>query len=47
MGYLGDRWHVPGDHAQGLIVGYGAPAEHAYAGALDALTRVLRTAQGN
>lgn len=43
LGYLGDRWHEPGDHPQGIIVGYGTPYEHAYPAALDALANVLRT----
>ncbi|GGO70044.1 hypothetical protein [Nonomuraea cavernae] len=42
VGHLGDRWHAPGDHPQGIIVGYGTPSEHTYPAAVDALTHVLR-----
>jgi GntR family transcriptional regulator/MocR family aminotransferase len=38
---LGPHWHTPGDHPQGLIVGYGTPGEGAYPAALEALVRVL------
>ncbi|MDH2426608.1 PLP-dependent aminotransferase family protein [Sphaerisporangium sp. TRM90804] len=38
---LGPSWHHPGDHPQGLVVGYATPPEHAYPAALDALTEVL------
>jgi GntR family transcriptional regulator/MocR family aminotransferase len=41
LGRLGDRWHTPGPHPQGLVIGYGTPPEHAYPAALDALARVL------
>ena len=43
VGHLGDRWHIPGDHAQGIIVGYGTPSGHAYPAALDVLAHVLST----
>ncbi|WP_433375120.1 PLP-dependent aminotransferase family protein [Streptosporangium sp. CA-115845] len=43
VGHLGDRWHAPGDHPQGIIVGYGTPSEHAYPAAVDALAHVLHT----
>ncbi|MBO2454146.1 PLP-dependent aminotransferase family protein [Actinomadura barringtoniae] len=46
VGRLGDRWHEPGDHPQGLVVGYATPAEHAYAAALDALAGSLAAAAG-
>ena len=41
IGHLGDRWHSPGHHPQGLIIGYGTPPDHAYPAALGALTQVL------
>jgi GntR family transcriptional regulator/MocR family aminotransferase len=41
VGYLGDRWQQPGHHRQGIVIGYGTPADHAYAGALDALVRTI------
>ncbi|MEU4803864.1 PLP-dependent aminotransferase family protein [Actinosynnema sp. NPDC023587] len=44
FGRLGDHRHHPDPTApQGLIIGYGTPAEHAYRPALRALARVLRT----
>jgi len=42
VGALGTHWHEPGDHPQGLVVGYGTPREGAYPAALDTLARVLR-----
>jgi len=42
LGELGSHWHSPGDHPQGLVVGYGTPREGAYPAALDTLARVLR-----
>ncbi|GAA1866017.1 MocR-like pyridoxine biosynthesis transcription factor PdxR [Asanoa iriomotensis] len=42
LGDLGSHWHAPGDHPQGLIVGYGTPSESRYPAALDVLARVLR-----
>jgi GntR family transcriptional regulator/MocR family aminotransferase len=42
---LGGHWHRPGpDHPQGIIVGFGAPAEGAYPAAVDTLVQVLRAA---
>ncbi|WP_163505841.1 PLP-dependent aminotransferase family protein [Fodinicola acaciae] len=41
VGFLGDRWHSRGDRPEGLVVGYGTPAEHAYPAALDALSQAL------
>jgi GntR family transcriptional regulator/MocR family aminotransferase len=41
LGYLGELWHAPGPHPQGVIVGYGTPPEHRYPPALDALARVI------
>lgn len=41
VGRLGDRWHVPGDHPRGILVGFGTPSDHAYPAAVDALSRVL------
>ncbi|WP_433274036.1 PLP-dependent aminotransferase family protein [Actinosynnema sp. CS-041913] len=43
-GRLREHWHDPGpDTPQGLIIGYGTPAEHAYRPALRALAEVLGT----
>ncbi|HEV2452511.1 MAG TPA: PLP-dependent aminotransferase family protein [Streptosporangiaceae bacterium] len=44
IGGLGAHWHQPGDHPQGVLVGFGTPSESAYPSALDALVRVLRAA---
>lgn len=41
VGFLGDRWHSPGDHPEGVVIGYGTPAEHGYPAALDALVQAL------
>jgi GntR family transcriptional regulator/MocR family aminotransferase len=41
VGFLGDRWHSPGDHPEGVVVGYGTPAEHGYLAALEALVQAL------
>ncbi|AXB44597.1 PLP-dependent aminotransferase family protein [Amycolatopsis albispora] len=41
---LRDTWISPGPHAQGIIVGYAAPADHAFAPAIDALMATLRDA---
>jgi GntR family transcriptional regulator/MocR family aminotransferase len=42
LGTLGDHWHEPSpDHPQGLVIGYGTPAEGAYPRAVDALVRAL------
>ena len=38
---LGSYWHRPGAAMQGLVVGYAAPPEHAYAQTLDVLADVL------
>ncbi|MEI7033358.1 PLP-dependent aminotransferase family protein [Streptomyces pratensis] len=38
---LGDYWGTPGPHPPGLVIGYGTPPRHAFAGALEALSRVL------
>ena len=43
---LADHWHQPGDHPQGIVVGFGTPSQRAYPVALEALTRVLHTAIG-
>ncbi len=43
VGRLREHWHRPGpDTPQGLVIGYGTPAEHAYRPALRALAEVLR-----
>lgn len=39
---LGPHWLAPGPHPAGVVVGYAAPAEHAFGPALAALVRVLR-----
>jgi GntR family transcriptional regulator/MocR family aminotransferase len=41
---LAEHWHQPGDHAHGILVGFGTPTEQAYPAAVDVLARVLRTA---
>lgn len=43
---LGDYWHVPGRHPQGVIVGYSTPSESAYPAALDTLVEVLTDGAG-
>ena len=43
VGDLATHWHTPGDHPQGLIVGYGTPSEGTYPAALDTLARALRS----
>jgi GntR family transcriptional regulator/MocR family aminotransferase len=40
VGSLREHWHAAGSR-EGLVVGYGTPREGAYAGALEALARVL------
>lgn len=42
VGALGSYWHAPGDHQQGIVVGFGTPAEGSYPAALDVLGAVLR-----
>jgi GntR family transcriptional regulator/MocR family aminotransferase len=44
LGGLAGLWHQPGDHRQGLMIGFAAPSERAYPPALEALARVLRAA---
>jgi GntR family transcriptional regulator/MocR family aminotransferase len=39
---LGRYWHQPPGPAKGLVVGFGTPAEHAFAASLDALIAALR-----
>ena len=43
---LARHWHQPGDHPQGIVVGFGTPTQHAYPVALEALARVLHAAAG-
>ncbi len=43
VGQLGDRWHEPGEHPQGIIVGFGSPNEQAYPAALEAFAHALTT----
>jgi GntR family transcriptional regulator/MocR family aminotransferase len=39
---LGPHWHRPGDHPQGLLIGFASATERAYPVAVEALIRVLR-----
>ncbi|MGW5643127.1 MocR-like pyridoxine biosynthesis transcription factor PdxR [Saccharopolyspora sp. NPDC003752] len=39
---LGPHWAAPGQHPPGVVVGYAAPAEHAFRPALQALVTVLQ-----
>ncbi|MFI0451822.1 PLP-dependent aminotransferase family protein [Actinomadura sp. 6N118] len=39
---LSTYYHRDGDHPLGIVIGYAGPADHAYAGALDALVAALR-----
>ncbi|PXY20737.1 PLP-dependent aminotransferase family protein [Prauserella muralis] len=43
---LGPHWHTPGPHRQGLVLGYATPAEHAFSGAVEALSRTLADVLG-
>ncbi len=43
---LSAHWFGPGPSRPGLVVGYAAPAEHAFAGAVEALVRGLAQALG-
>jgi GntR family transcriptional regulator / MocR family aminotransferase len=43
---LASHWHEPGDHPQGIVVGFGTPSQRAYPVALEALARVLHAAAG-
>ena len=43
---LAGHWHRPGDHPQGIVVGFGTPSQRAYPVALEALARVLHAAAG-
>jgi GntR family transcriptional regulator/MocR family aminotransferase len=43
---LDEHWHAPGDHPQGLVVGFAAPTESAYPAAVSALRAVLQRALG-
>jgi len=43
LGDYASHWHSPGPHPQGVIVGYGTPAERSYPAALDTLARVLHS----
>ena len=38
---LAGYWHGPDRRSQGLVVGYGTPAEHAFPAALEALADAL------
>ncbi|HVA90449.1 MAG TPA: aminotransferase class I/II-fold pyridoxal phosphate-dependent enzyme, partial [Chloroflexota bacterium] len=44
VGYLGEHWHRPGTHPQGVIVGFGASSDAAYPAAVKALVAVLTNA---
>ncbi|HVV09050.1 PLP-dependent aminotransferase family protein [Amycolatopsis sp.] len=39
---LGRYWMRPGEHPEGIVLGYATPAEHAFAPAVEALMNVLR-----
>ncbi|RUP06643.1 MAG: PLP-dependent aminotransferase family protein [Mycobacterium sp.] len=39
---LGPFWHGAGSRSAGIVVGYGTPPEHEYAGALDHLGQLMR-----
>ncbi|WP_010315456.1 PLP-dependent aminotransferase family protein [Saccharopolyspora spinosa] len=39
---LGPHWVAPGEHPPGAVIGYAAPAEHAFRPALQALVAVLQ-----
>jgi GntR family transcriptional regulator/MocR family aminotransferase len=41
---LSSFWHAPAEQAAGLLVGYAAPPDHAFAGAVAALADVMREA---
>ncbi|MBN6033839.1 PLP-dependent aminotransferase family protein [Amycolatopsis sp. 195334CR] len=41
---LRNTWISPGPHPQGIVVGYAAPADHAFTPAIDALMATLRGA---
>jgi GntR family transcriptional regulator/MocR family aminotransferase len=43
---LAGHWHQPGDHPQGIVVGFGTPSQRAYPVALEALARVLHAVPG-
>jgi GntR family transcriptional regulator/MocR family aminotransferase len=44
VGALSGLWHRPGEHHQGLLIGFATPGERAYPPALETLARVLHTA---
>lgn len=46
VGRLGEHWVTEGPHAQGLVLGFGAPAQHAFTPALNALVAGLRSLVG-
>jgi GntR family transcriptional regulator / MocR family aminotransferase len=39
---LGRHWFEPGDHPQGIVLGYATPAEHAFGPAIETLVKTLR-----
>src|SRR5579859_1672410 len=41
VGGLSGLWHQPGEHRQGLLIGFAAPTERGYPPALETLARVL------
>jgi GntR family transcriptional regulator/MocR family aminotransferase len=47
FGTLTEHYHHPGDHPQGLIVGYGTPREAAYPPALQSLTMLLTSSKAS
>jgi GntR family transcriptional regulator / MocR family aminotransferase len=40
---LSPFWHATGQHAEGIVVGYGTPSEHEYPTALEHLGQLMRT----
>jgi GntR family transcriptional regulator/MocR family aminotransferase len=44
LAYLGSHWHQPGDHEQGLIIGYSRPSATAFADVVQDLVGILRHA---
>jgi GntR family transcriptional regulator/MocR family aminotransferase len=42
-GALGTHWFTDGPHPQGVVVGFGAPAQHAFTPGLNALVSALRS----
>ncbi|MHB8311688.1 MAG: MocR-like pyridoxine biosynthesis transcription factor PdxR [Candidatus Dormibacteria bacterium] len=41
VGWLGEHWHSPGGHPQGIIIGFATPSDLVYPAAISALEEVL------